>query len=332
MSTNSDPDGMPSPDVRPDVLRAVGHTPLVRLNRVGSEHPVEILVKCEFMNPGGSIKDRIAFAMIDEAERTGRIKPGDTLIEATSGNTGIGLAMAAAVRGYKLVICLPQKMSAEKQRTMEALGATIVRTRTEAAHDDADSNFSIAARMQRELPNAHILDQWTNPANIRAHYEGTAGEIVAQTGGAFTHFVAGAGTGGTLTGCARRFLDERLAVEVIGADPIGSILGGGEAGPTYQVEGIGYDFIPQTLDRSLVSRWIKTDDRTAFTLARRMMREEGLLVGGSSGSAMQAALAVAASAAAGSRIVVILGDGIRNYMSKMMDDAWMRDHGFLDEA
>ncbi len=327
MTSTPDPDRM----ILPDVLQAVGHTPLVRLRHVGKEHPVEILAKCEFVNPGGSIKDRIAFAMIDEAEKSGRIKPGDTLIEATSGNTGIGLAMAAAVRGYSLVICMPQKMSAEKQRTMEALGATIVRTRTEAAHDDADSNFSIAEKMRRELPNAHILDQWTNPANISAHYDGTAQEIIEQTGGEFTHFVAGAGTGGTLTGCGRRFRDEGLTVEMIGADPIGSILGGGEAGPTYQVEGIGYDFIPQTLDRSLVSRWIKTDDKTSFTLARRLMREEGLLVGGSSGSAMQAALEIAQDSPAGSRIVVILGDGIRNYMSKMMDDEWMREHGFLDD-
>ena len=324
MTQAPDPDGM----ILPDVLQAVGHTPLVRLRHVGAEHPVEILAKCEFVNPGGSIKDRIAFSMIDEAERAGTIQPGDTLIEATSGNTGIGLAMAAAVRGYKLVICMPQKMSAEKQRTMEALGATIVRTRTEAAHEDADSNFKIAERMRDELPNAHILDQWKNPANIAAHYDGTAAEIIRQTGGHFTHFVAGAGTGGTLTGCGRRFRDEGLAVEMIGADPIGSVLGGGDAGPTYQVEGIGYDFIPDTLDRSLVSRWIKTDDRTAFTLARRLIREEGLLVGGSSGSAMQAALEVAASAPAGSRIVVILADGIRNYMSKMLDDAWMSEHGF----
>lgn len=327
MTSTPDPDRM----ILPDVLQAVGHTPLIRLRHVGKEHPVEILAKCEFVNPGGSIKDRIAFAMIDEAEKGGRIKPGDTLIEATSGNTGIGLAMAAAVRGYRLVICMPQKMSAEKQRTMEALGATIVRTRTEAAHDDPDSNFSIAEKMRRELPNAHILDQWTNPANISAHYDGTAHEIIEQTGGEFTHFVAGAGTGGTLTGCGRRFRDEGLTVEMIGADPIGSILGGGEAGPTYQVEGIGYDFIPQTLDRSLVSRWVKTDDKTSFTLARRLMREEGLLVGGSSGSAMQAALEIAQDAPAGSRIVVILGDGIRNYMSKMMDDEWMREHGFLDD-
>lgn len=324
----------PDPDrnILPDVLQAVGHTPLVRLRHVGAEYPVEILAKCEFINPGGSIKDRIAFSMIDEAERSGRIRPGDTLIEATSGNTGIGLAMAAAVRGYKLVICMPQKMSAEKQRTMEALGATIVRTRTEAAHDDADSNFAIAAKMQRELPNAHILDQWTNHANISAHYDGTASEIIEQTGGQFTHFVSGAGTGGTLTGCGRRFRDEGLVVEMIGADPIGSILGGGEAGPTYQVEGIGYDFIPQTLDRSLVSRWIKTDDKSAFTLARRLIREEGLLVGGSSGSAMQATLEIARDAPAGSRIVVILADGIRNYMSKMLDDDWMREHRFLDAS
>ncbi len=329
--------GIPNPheSVLPDVLHAVGYTPMVRLNRVGAEHPVEILAKLEYLNPGGSVKDRIAFRMLEEAERDGKIEPGNTLIEATSGNTGIGLALACAVRGYPLVIVMPQKMSAEKQRTMEALGATIVRTRTEAAHDDPDSNFSVARRLREEIPNSRILDQWANEANPDAHEFGTGAEILAQTGAltggrGLTHFVASAGTGGTITGVGRAFRRAGVAVEIVGADPVGSVLGGGEAGPTYQVEGIGYDFIPDTLDRSFVSRWVKTDDRTAFTLARRLIREEGLLVGGSCGSAMQAALEVARDAAPGSRIVVILPDGIRNYMSKMLDDEWLREKGFAD--
>ena len=327
--TDGDP-GVQNPheSILPDITRAVGYTPLVRLNRVGSEYPVEILAKCEFMNPGGSVKDRIAFRMLEEAEREGKIAPGHTLIEATSGNTGIGLALACAVRGYPLVIVMPQKMSAEKQRTMEALGATIVRTRTEAAHDDPDSNFAIARRLRDEIPNARILDQWSNRANPDAHEFGTGAEILAQTGGRLTHFVASAGTGGTITGVARAFEKAGVAVEIIGADPIGSVLGGGEAGPTYAVEGIGYDFIPDTLDQSVVSRWIKTDDETSFGLARRLIRDEGLLCGGSCGAAMQAALAVAADAPAGSRIVVVLPDGIRNYMSKMLDDEWLRENGF----
>ncbi|MER3496077.1 MAG: cystathionine beta-lyase [Armatimonadota bacterium] len=310
-----------------DIMEGVGNSPMVRLNRIGKEFDVEILAKLEMFEPGGSIKDRIAVRMVDEAARAGRIRPGDTLIEATSGNTGIGLALACAVRGYQLIICMPKKMSAEKQNTMEALGATIVRTRTSAKHDDPDSNFKIAERLQREIPNAHILDQWSNTDNIDAHYHGTAVEILDQTDGKLDYFVAGAGTGGTLTGVARRLRDEGVAVEIVGADPIGSILGGGEGGTPYKVEGIGYDFIPDNLDKSLIHRWIKTDDASAFRLARRLIREEGILAGGSSGSAMQAALEVAKSAPSGSRIVVVLPDGIRNYMSKMMDPVWLKKNG-----
>ena len=305
------------------ILEAVGGTPLVRLNRIGKEYPVEILAKCEFLNPGGSTKERVAVRMVEEAEESGRLKPGDTLIEATSGNTGIGLAMACAVKGYRLIIVMPEKMSREKQLVMERLGAEIVRTPTEAAHDSPESNFAVAARLQREIPNAHILDQWSNPANPAAHYHGTAEEILRQTGGQLDVLVAGAGTGGSLTGMGRRLKEHNARIEIVGADPVGSILGGGEPGPSYLVEGIGYDFFPDTLDRSVVDRWFKTDDKTAFALALRLIREEGMLVGGSSGSAMQAALEVAKDAKPGSRIVVILADNIRNYMSKFLDPDWM---------
>jgi len=309
------------------ILEVVGQTPLVRLNKVGKEFDVEILVKCEFLNPGGSTKERVAVRMVEEAEKSGRIKPGDTLIEATSGNTGIGLAMACAVKGYRLIIVMPEKMSKEKQLTMERLGAEIVRTPTEAGHDSPDSNFAVANRLCRETPNAHILDQWTNPANPEAHYYGTAEEILHQTGGHLDYFVAGAGTGGTLTGVGRRMKEHNPAIQIIGADPEGSILGGGEPGPSYLVEGIGYDFIPETLDRSVVDRWIKTEDKTSFALALRLIREEALLVGGSSGSTMQAALEIAREAKPGSRLVVILADNIKNYMSKFLDPKWMEEKG-----
>ncbi len=310
-----------------DILQAIGETPLVRLNKVGSEFDCTILAKCEFLNPGGSVKERVALRMVEEAERSGRIKPGDTLIEATSGNTGIGLAMAAAVKGYRLIITLPEKMSKEKQLTMEALGAEIVRTPTEAEHDSPESNFGVAKRLQKEIPNAHILDQWTNGANPDAHYYGTAEELLRQTGGKIDYFVAGAGTGGTLTGVGRRFRKDLPNCKIVGVDPVGSIIGGGEAGDPYLVEGIGYDFIPETMDLSVVDEWVKTNDRDSFRLALRLIKEEGMLVGGSSGSAMMGALSVAARAKAGETIVVILPDNIRNYMSKFLDPRWQKESG-----
>lgn len=306
----------------PNILHSVGRTPLVRLNHVGKEFGCELLAKCEFMNPGGSVKDRVALRMIEEAERSGKIKPGDTLIEATSGNTGIGLAMAAAVKGYRLIITMPEKMSREKELVIQALGAEIVRTPTEAAHDSPESNFGVAARLQREIPNSHILDQWTNPANPDAHEFGTAVEILEDAPGTIDAFVAGAGTGGTLTGVARGLKKVNPAILVVGADPEGSILGGGDPGPTYFVEGIGYDFIPENLDPSLVDRWIYTNDRDSFDMAQDLILKEGLLVGGSSGSAMCATCRLAQDLGPGHRIVTLLPDGIRNYMSKFLDPAW----------
>lgn len=322
---------MNEPGITPDILHAVGNTPLVKLNRIGREYPVEILAKCEFMNPGGSIKDRIGVRMVLEAEKQGRIKPGDTLIEPTSGNTGIGLALAAAVRGYKLVITMPQKMSMEKQVVLEALGAKIIRTPTELPHDHPDSLFGVAHRLNREIPNSHILDQYTNVANNDAHYYGTAGEILEQTGGKFDYFVTGVGTGGTITGCAKRFKKDAPHVTIVGADPVGSILGGGEPGDPYKVEGIGYDFFPDVLDNSLVDRYVKTTDKPSFDLALRLIREEGMLVGGSSGSVLYAALEIAKECKGGERIVIILADSVRNYMSKFLTPAWMREQGFADE-
>jgi cystathionine beta-synthase len=313
----------------PNIGAAVGNTPLVRLNNVGAEYGCEILAKCEFLNPGGSVKDRIGVRMVEEAEKSGRIKPGDTLIEPTSGNTGIGLALTAAAKGYKLIITMPQKMSMEKQVVLEALGARIVRTPTELPHDHPDSLFGVARKLNKEIPNSHILDQYTNEDNNLAHYHGTAGEIIEQTGGRLDYFVCGVGTGGTITGAGRRLHEAVPGVKIIGADPVGSILGGGTEVTSYKVEGIGYDFFPDVLDNSVIDEYVKTRDKESFQLARRIIREEGLLVGGSSGSAMYAALQIA-QRMPGKRIVVIFADGVRNYMTKFLSDDWMRENGFSD--
>jgi cystathionine beta-synthase len=320
---------MNHPRTYDSILDVVGQTPLVRLNKIGRGYPVEILAKCEFLNPGGSVKERIAVRMIEEAETKGLLKPGSTLIEATSGNTGIGLAMACAVKGYRLIICMPEKMSAEKQRIMERLGAEIVRTPTDAGHDDPESNFSVAERLQKEIPDAHILDQWTNRANPDAHYYGTGTEILEQAEGRLDYFVAGAGTGGTLTGVGHRLKEHDPKIRIIGADPEGSIIGGGTYVGPYQVEGIGYDFFPDTLDLGVVDRWIKTNDHDSFALSLRLIREEGMLVGGSSGSVMEAALQIARECKGGERIVVLLADNVRNYMSKFIDPVWMIDQNLV---
>ncbi len=319
------------PSILPNILHAIGNTPMVRLNKIGSEYPVEILAKCEFLNPGGSVKDRIGYRMVEMAERSGRIKPGDTLIEPTSGNTGIGLAMAAAVKGYKLIITMPMKMSMEKQVVLEALGATIVRTPTEAAHDAPDSLFGVAQKLHAEIPNSHILDQYTNEDNILAHYDGTGQEIFDQTGGKLDYMVCGVGTGGTITGVARKLKENVPGVQIIGVDPVGSILGGGTEVKSYKVEGIGYDFFPDVLDNTLIDQYVKTEDPASFDLALRLIREEGLLVGGSSGSAIYGALEIAKQCKGGERIVVILADGVRNYMSKFLSPAWMAEQGFAHE-
>ncbi|MBK9030709.1 MAG: cystathionine beta-synthase [Myxococcales bacterium] len=315
--------------ILPSILDAVGETPMVRLNAVTAGLECEVVAKCEFMNPGGSIKDRIGVRMLLDAEKAGRIKPGDTLIEPTSGNTGIGMALAAAARGYRMIITMPEKMSQEKQVVLEALGAEIIRTPTEAAWDAPESHIGVARRLQSVIPNSHILDQYGNPSNPLAHEEGTGREIIAQTGGQFDAVVMTAGTGGTITGVARVIKREVPNAQVIGVDPEGSILAGPGEIKSYKVEGIGYDFIPDVLDRTLVDRWIKSNDKDSFRVARQLIRQEGLLVGGSSGSAVWAALQVARELGAGKRVVVVLPDSIRNYLSKFVDDRWMRQQGFL---
>ncbi|HEU0034999.1 MAG TPA: cystathionine beta-synthase [Kofleriaceae bacterium] len=311
------------------ILDAVGRTPMVRLTRVTKGLPCELLGKCEFMNPGGSVKDRIGVRMLLDAEKSGRIKPGDTLIEPTSGNTGIGLAMTAAVRGYRVIITMPEKMSQEKQVVLEALGAEIIRTPTEAAWDSPESHIGVAKRLKEVIPSSHILDQYSNPSNPIAHEEGTGHEIIEQTGGRVDAIVMTAGTGGTITGVAKVVKKAIPSCKIIGVDPEGSILAGPGEIKSYKVEGIGYDFIPDVLDRRLVDRWFKSNDRDSFLVARQLIRQEGLFVGGSSGAAVWAALQVCKELGAGKRVVVILPDSIRNYLTKFVDDRWMRQQGFV---
>lgn len=314
-----------------NILQAIGNTPIVKLNRIGKDLDACLYAKCEYFSAGGSIKDRIALHMVEEAEKNGQIKPGDTLIEATSGNTGIGFALVGAVKGYRVIITMPEKMSREKEVILEALGATIYRTPTEAAWDAPDSHISLAKKLQKEIPNAHILDQYANPANPDAHYQFTAQEILNDMGHDLAMVVMGVGTGGTISGVARRLKEAIPHIQIIGVDPYGSILGGGTEIHPYLVEGIGYDFFPKVLNNDIIDRYIKVNDHDSFHMARRLIKEEGLLVGGSSGTAMWAALQAAKDLKKGQRCLVLLPDGVRNYMSKFVDDRWMMQQGLLTE-
>lgn len=313
-----------------NILEAIGHTPSVRFNRIGSQLPCEMYGKCEFLNPGGSVKDRIAYRMVIDAEKSGRIKPGDTLIEPTSGNTGIGLALAGAVKGYKVIITMPEKMSREKQIILEALGAIIYRTPTAVASHHPDSHISLAKRLTTEIPNSHILDQYANPVNPETHYHTTAQEILEDLGEALAMVVISVGTGGTITGIAKKLKEANPQIQIIGVDPFGSILGGGTEVYPYLVEGIGYDFFPDVLDNTLIDEYIKVDDKNSFLMAKRLIKEEGLLVGGSSGASTWAALQVAPRLQKGQRCLIILPDGIRNYLSKFPDNHWMTENKFME--
>jgi cystathionine beta-synthase len=319
------------PRIHDSILSTVGNTPIVRLARIGRHLPQELLAKCEFLNPGGSVKDRIGVRMLLDAEKQGRIKPGDTLIEPTSGNTGIGLALAAAVRGYRVIITMPEKMSREKQVVLEALGAEIIRTPTEAAWDAPESHIGVAKRLREVIPNSHILDQYGNPSNPLAHEEGTGVEICEQLDDQCAAIVMTAGTGGSITGVARAVKKRMPDCQIVGVDPEGSILAGPGPIKSYKVEGIGYDFIPDVLDRSVVHRWIKSNDKDSFRVARQLIRQEGLLVGGSCGAAVWAAMQIAKDFPPGARILCVLTDSIRNYLSKFVDDRWLRENGFLEE-
>jgi cysteine synthase A len=310
------------------ILETIGNTPIVKINNISKDVECNIYAKCEFFNPAGSIKDRIGYRMVIDAQISGRIKPGDTLIEPTSGNTGQGIALASAVLGYNCIITMPEKMSQEKQIALEALGAKIIRTPTEAAFDDPESHIQIAKKLQNEIPNSHILDQYSNDSNPNAHYEGTANEIIEDFGKDLDMVVMGVGTGGTITGVARRLKEYNSKIKIIGADPIGSILGGGTKVSSYLVEGIGYDFFPEVLDNNLIDQYIKTNDNESFKMSRRLIKEEGLLCGGSCGSAMVAAMKAASSLKSNQRVLVILPDSIRNYMTKFPNDDWMKENGF----
>ena len=314
--------------IHENILSTIGNTPVVKINKIAKNLDCNVFAKCEFFNPGGSVKDRIGWNMVKEAELSGRIKPGDTLIEPTSGNTGQGIALAAAVKGYKCIITMPEKMSKEKQIALEALGAEIIRTPTEAKSSDPESHISVAKKLNKEIENSHILDQYSNPSNPEAHYYGTAEEIIKDFNNNLDMVVISVGTGGTITGIAKRLKEEMPAIKIIGADPEGSILGGGDKVSSYLVEGIGYDFIPDVLDNSLIDEYIKTKDEESFIMARRLIKEEGLLCGGSCGATMVAALRAASKLKNGQNCLVILADGIRNYMTKFPNDSWMEENGF----
>ncbi|GAB0094417.1 Cystathionine beta-synthase [Sergentomyia squamirostris] len=325
------------PKVMPNILHAIGHTPLVKLNHIPQAEGIEcdMYVKCEFLNPGGSVKDRIGFRMVEDAEAKGLLKPGCTIIEPTSGNTGIGLAMACAVKAYNCLIVMPEKMSNEKVDALKALGAKIIRTPTEASFDSPEGLIAVAQKLQKEIPDSIVLDQYRNASNPIAHYDGTATEILHQLGGHVDMVICGAGTGGTVCGVGRKMKEECPSCIVVAADPEGSILSlPEELNKTdvtfYEVEGIGYDFVPTVLDRSVVDLWVKSNDREALPLARRLISEEGLLCGGSSGTAMSVALKAAKKLKKGQKCVVILPDGVRNYMTKFISDNWLEARGLKE--
>lgn len=318
------------PGVCDSILDTIGHTPMVRIKRLFQEFPqTTVLAKVEFMNPNGSMKDRIALRMVENAEREGRIKPGDTLVEPTSGNTGLGLAMVCAAKGYKLIITMPMKMSEEKRRLLRAFGAELILTPTELAHDHPDNYIEIAKRIAREQPNTHMLNQYENPGNPEGHYLGTGPEIWEQTGGRLDYFICGMGTGGTITGTGKFLKEKNPDIKVIGIDPVGSIFSGGEPGQ-YMVEGIGYDFWPKVFDRSVVDEMVTVNDRDSFAEARRLAKEEGMLAGGSTGTVIAGARKFLSRPETQEKTAVImLHDSGRSYISKIYSDDWMREHAFL---
>ena len=309
------------------ILDLVGNTPLVRLHKVTAGFRPTILAKLEELNPGGSVKDRIGLVMVEDAERTGKLRPGGTIIEPTSGNTGHGLAMVAAIKGYKMIFVMPDKMSAEKISLLRAYGAEVVVCPTNVERESPQSYYSVADRLAREIPGAFQPNQYFNPRNPEAHYATTGPEIWDQTEGRIDVFVAGMGTGGTISGVARYLKERKPSVHIVGADPEGSLYSGPIA--PYKVEGVGEDFIPGTMDIDIVDQIVQVTDKESFMAARRLAREEGILVGGSSGLALHAALVVAREREADDVIVVLFPDTGRNYLSKLFNDEWMRQNGYL---
>jgi len=316
-------------EVHENILELIGNTPLLRLSRLSRGLRPQIFAKVESLNPGGSVKDRIGIRMIEDAEQSGLLRPGGTIVEPTSGNTGVGLAMAAAIKGYRTIFVMPDKMSAEKIALLKAYGAEVVITPTAVPPESPDSYYRVADRLAKETPGGFQPNQYYNEANPRTHYLSTGPEIWRQTDGRITHFVASVGTGGTISGTGRYLKDQNPEILVVGADPEGSILSGGELRP-YKVEGIGEDFFPGTFDPGVIDRWVRVGDRDSFRTARRMTREEGVLVGGSTGTALWAALEVAQELDEDAVMVVILPDTGRNYLSKVYSDQWMQDNGYLE--
>jgi cystathionine beta-synthase len=319
-------------EIRDSILDTVGETPLVRLSRIGAGLTPQLVAKVESFNPGGSIKDRVAVRLVEAAERDGRLRPGGTIIEPTSGNTGTGLAIAARLKGYRVIAVMPDKMSREKIDLLRAYGAEVVVTPTDVSPESPQSYYRVADRLTEEIPGAFQPNQYANPANPQTHYDTTGPELWRQTEGRITHLVVGVGTGGTITGMGRYLKEQNPAIEIIGADPVGSIYSNEEVKP-YLVEGVGEDFWPKTFDPTVVDRYVTVSDRDSFLTTRRLAAEEALLVGGSCGLAVHAALQVAAGIEdPEAMVVVVLPDGGRAYLSKIFNDAWMTQYGFLERS
>jgi cystathionine beta-synthase len=316
----------------PTILELVGATPIVRLDKLSPRGGAQILAKLEYLNPGGSVKDRIGPPMIEAAEREGKLKPGGTIVEPTSGNTGVGLAIAAAVKGYRCIFVMPDKMSQEKISLLRAYGAEVVITPTAVDHDSPESYYSVSSRLAEEIPGGFKPDQYSNMNNPQAHYERTGPEIFEQTGGEIDALIISVGTGGTISGVGRYFKEHAPDVLIVGADPEGSVYTAtGDAGVhPYLVEGIGKDTWPATMDPDVVDEWIRVSDRESFLWARRLAREEGILAGGSAGTTLSAAHVLAQRLGPGKRVLMLVPDSGRSYLSKIYDDNWMLEHGFVE--
>jgi cystathionine beta-synthase len=316
----------------PTIIDLVGNTPIVRLDRISRDVPGSILAKLEFLNPGGSLKDRIGLAMIEAAEREGKLMPGGTIVEPTSGNTGVGLAMAAALKDYRCIFVMPDKMSQEKISMLRAYGAEVVITPTAVEHDSPESYYSVSSRLAEEIPGGFKPDQYSNMANPEAHYRVTGPEIWEQTGGEVDALVISVGTGGTISGVGRYFKERKPEVLIVGADPEGSVYTADNADDLhpYLVEGIGKDTWPKTMDAEVVDEWVRVSDGNSFLVARRLAREEGILAGGSAGTTVWAAMQVARRLGPEARVLTLIPDSGRSYMSKFYDDNWMLEHGFVE--